>query len=105
MSLKNKTHDHPKFDLNESFKEELGGITQKYSQNISQSYLDELKDIRNESKNQREGEFMRVASIPVAIINQWRLEGFDYAEHTGQEIIQRLNAQDLGAFMTTEKKI
>lgn len=105
MSLKNKTHDHPKFDLNESFKEELGGITQKYSQNISQSYLDELKDIRNESKNQREGEFMRVASIPVAIINQWRLEGFDYAEHKGQEIIQRLNAQDLGAFMTTEKKI
>ena len=39
-------------------------VFRKHTQNISQSFLDDLKDARNASKDQDEGDYMRVASIP-----------------------------------------
>ena len=80
-------------------------VYRKHTQDISQAFLDYLKDSRNASKDQSEGEFMRVASIPVAVVEQWQREGFNIYEATGPEIVKRLKDQNLDAFMATEKRI
>lgn len=79
--------------------------TAKHTQNISQAFLDDLKDVRNASTSKREGEFMRVASIPVSVVEQWKREGFCIHEHTGAEIVQRMHNQDLTAFLATDKRV
>ena len=80
-------------------------LIQKSTQQISQAFLDDLKDQRNESTRGREGEFMRVASIPTAVIEQWSREGFNVYEETGAAIVKRLYDQNLDAFMATDKRI
>ena len=78
-------------------------VTRKHTQVITQNFLDDLKDARNQSKSRREGEFMRVASIPTAVVEQWMREGFNIYEASGPEIVKRLKAQNLDAFFATEK--
>lgn len=85
--------------------QEGNNVVRKHTQEISQAFLDDLKDSRNASKDQREGEFMRAASIPVAVHEQWLREGFDLYQATGPEIIKRLRDQNLDYFLATEKRI
>jgi hypothetical protein len=85
--------------------EEGDGLVRKHTQKITQAFLDDLKDSRNESTSKKEGEFMRAASIPVAVIEQWTREGFDVYEATGKEIIKRLRDQNLDYFLATDKRI
>jgi len=84
---------------------EHGGLTQKHSQNITQTFLDDLKDARNESNKQRAGEMHRIASIPTVIVERWMREGFDLWKASGPEIVRKLHAEDLGLLMATEKRI
>lgn len=81
------------------------GVVRKHTQNITQNFLDDLKDARTASKNQKEGEYMRVASIPTAVVEQWMREGFNIYEASGKEIVKRLREQHLDYFLTTEKRI
>ena len=83
------------------------GVFRKHEQNIPQSFLDDLKEQRNASKSQREGEYMRVASIPTVIVEKWMREGFDImsGEHSAHEIVRKLKAENLEAFLTTEKSV
>ena len=87
------------------FIEEGDGLVRKHTQKITQAFLDDLKDSRNESTSKKEGEFMRAASIPVSVIEQWTREGFDVYEATGKEIIKRLRDQNLDYFLATDKRI
>ena len=80
-------------------------LVKKHTQNISQAFLDDLKDARNESTTRLEGDYMRVASIPTVVAEQWLREGFNIYEETGTAIVKRLQEQDLTAFMTTDKRI
>lgn len=80
-------------------------IVQKSTQQISQAFLDDLKDQRNESTKGPAGDFMRVASIPTGVIEQWSREGFNIYEETGTAIVKRLHDQNLDAFLTTDKRI
>ena len=57
-------------------------LTIKKTQYIPPSFLDKLKREREDSLNQTEGEFMRVASVPVAVHEQWLREGFDMMKET-----------------------
>jgi hypothetical protein len=91
-------------NVNTDFIAEHGGLTMKNTQHIDQKWLDRLKDVRNNSGKQREKEFMRVASIPNAVVDQWLRDGFNIYEESGKEIVKRLRAQNLDYFMTTEKK-
>jgi|TARA_R110000744_G_scaffold77106_1_gene152376 hypothetical protein len=88
-----------------TFTSEHGGITQKHTQHISQSFLDDLKDARNESGSKPTGEMMRVASIPTAVVEKWMREGFNLWEADGKEIVKKLKAEHLDMFLTTEKRI
>ena len=88
-----------------AFLEEGDGLMRQHSQKISQSFLDDLKDSRNVSKDSKSGDLMRAASIPVAVIEQWTREGFNIYEATGKEIIKRLRDQNLDYFLATDKSI
>jgi len=81
------------------------GLIRKHTQQISQSFLDDLKDARNESTSKPMGEFHRVASIPTVVVEKWLREGFNIWEASGPEIVKRLKAENLDAFMATEKRI
>ena len=50
---------------------------------------------------------MRVASIPTVIVEKWMKEGFNIFDQNvdGKDIIKRLKAEGLEAFLTTEKSI
>jgi hypothetical protein len=80
----------------------------QHSQHITQEFLDDIKDQRNQSAGRREGNFMRVASIPTSVVEQWMREGFNIMSDkniTGKEIVARLKAESLDAFLTTDKQI
>jgi|TARA_B110000211_G_scaffold233285_1_gene299079 hypothetical protein len=82
-----------------------GDLIAKHTQNISQAFLDDLKDAKHDSAKAPIGDMMRVASIPTAVIEQWTREGFNIYEESGKAIIKRLREQSLDAFITTEKRI
>ena len=48
---------------------------------------------------------MRVASVPVAVHEQWLREGFDMFKESARDIVKRLQDQDLQAFITTKKQV
>jgi len=89
------------------FSEEAGNLVRTDSQQISQGFLDDLKDKRNQSTNQLEGDFQHVASIPVIFVEKWKKEGFDIMDGSVpfKEIIKKLKAENLDGFMATEKSV
>lgn len=87
------------------FMQQAGETVRKHTQHISQAFLDDLKDARNESTQKPMGEFHRVASIPTAVVEKWLREGFDIWEASGPEIVKKLQAEDLQMFMATERKV
>lgn len=79
-----------------------------YAQNqqaIPHSFLDRLKEQRQQSASRPEGDYMKVASIPVIIVEKWKSEGFDINHKTTKEIVARLKAEHLDDFIATEKRI
>tara|TARA_R110002153_G_scaffold39175_2_gene112961 strand:- start:653 stop:970 length:318 start_codon:yes stop_codon:yes gene_type:complete len=80
-------------------------FTIQHSQHIPQSFIDDIRYQRENSLNQKEGEFMRVASVPVQVHEQWLREGFDMMNETPKAILMRLKQQDLNAFITTKKQV
>jgi len=90
---------------NTDFIFEVGDITRKHTQNISQTFLDDLKDARNESSSKPMGDFHRVASIPTVVVEKWMREGFDLWQATGKDIVARLKRENLDAFMATDRKV
>lgn len=93
--------------IDTAYGSDADGVFRKHEQNIPQSFLDDLKEQRNASKSQREGDYMRVASIPTVIVEKWMREGFDImsGEHSAHEIVRKLKAENLEAFLTTEKSV
>jgi hypothetical protein len=93
--------------INTEYDCDVGGVFQKHTQHLSNQFLNSLKDQRNESTKHREGEFMRVASIPTIVVEKWMREGFDVfsGEHSAADIVKRLKAENLEAFLTTEKSV
>ena len=76
-----------------------------HHQNISKAFLDSTKIAREDSLNHKEGDYMRVASVPVVVHEQWLREGFDMMKEPAKAILMRLKTQDLHAFITTKKQV
>lgn len=91
--------------VQDDFLQDGDRVIRKNTQHISQAFLDDLKDARNESSGKPTGEFMRVASIPTVVVEKWMREGFNVWEASGQEIVKRLKAENLDAFLATDKKL
>jgi hypothetical protein len=87
---------------------QVGDSAIHFSQDIPQWHLDNLKDQRHNSSQTKEGDFMKVASIPVAVVEKWKREGFDILSDrniTGKQIVNKLKSENLDAFLTTEKSL
>ena len=86
---------------------DVGGVFRQHTQDITDDFLTGLKEQRNTSKDQREGEYMNVATIPTIVVEQWMREGFNImtGEHSAAEIVKRLKQENLHAFLTTEKSV
>lgn len=87
------------------FDENAEGLVIQTSQHIPDSFLRDLKEERFESKHRKSGEYMRVASIPVAVVDKWKREGFDFDNAPIKDIIQKLRMENLDVFITTDKAI
>lgn len=92
-------------DQQVAFDENSEGLVIERYQEIPQSFLDRLKAERDNSSSVREGETMRVASIPVAIVEQWMRQGYDFYNATAAELVAKLKQENLDYFITTEKQI
>jgi len=93
------------FDAEGNLTVNVDGLAVREDQHIPQSFLDDLKNAREDSVRERAREFHHVASIPVAVVNKWMREGFDIYEATIPEIMTRLRAEHLDAFIATKKRI
>lgn len=92
-------------DQKATIHENTDGLYIERVQAISQEYIDSLKAQRDESKHRREGEFMRVCSVPVAIVEKWKREGFDMMHEPAKAIVARLQLENLDYFITTDKQV
>jgi len=79
----------------------------KREQHIPQSFLDRLKTERDATEVQRMGDFHRVASIPVAVVEKWMREGFNIYDKNikASDVLKKLRNEQLDAFITTTKRI
>lgn len=92
-------------DLKVDFDENQDGLIIQKSQNITQEYLDSLKEHRFESKRRPSGDYLRVASIPVVVIEKWMREGFDFYNEPASKIVAKLKADGLDGLLTTDKQV
>jgi hypothetical protein len=77
----------------------------KREQDIPDAHISQLKADKIDTLHDRMGDFYRVASIPVSIVEKWAREGFLIEEHNIHQILNRLRAEHLDAFITTRKAI
>lgn len=75
------------------------------SQEIPSEFLDGLKSERLASASIREGEFHHVADVPAAVWDLWTCQGLNPNGMSAREIVAKLNADDLGVFVTTSKAL
>ena len=91
--------------INTEYRDEVDGIIRRHTQEIPQSFLDELADNRFEMRGKTERDLMRVASVPTVIIEQWMREGFNAYKAPVREVKRRLWEQNLEHFIATDKRI
>lgn len=97
--------DHPRIsDVGYGFEEELGDLFITNSQDITDDYMDGLKDERLNSANPAK-DLHKVASVPVVVVEKWLREGFDIYRESARAILKRLRQENLGAFITSNKRI
>ena len=80
-------------------------FTLKSEQVIPSAFIDDLRDQRYASHDSREGNFMKVASIPVVIHEKWLREGFDLFKEKHKTVLAKLKSENLDAFIATDKKL
>lgn len=92
-------------NINVNFDENSEGLVIKKSQEITQEYLDSLKEARFNSKNAPSSEYHRAASIPVVIVEKWMKEGYDVFNEPVAKSLAKLKAEGLDYFITTDKAL
>lgn len=92
-------------DAGVDFHENSEGLVIERYQEIPQRFIDDLRAEKANSKSVREGDYMRVASIPVVVVEKWVNEGFDFWNASAKEILAKLRVENLDYFITTEKQV
>jgi hypothetical protein len=92
-------------DTELEFGQNADGVFEKRTQAIPDDFLDTLKSERHAKSMLRSREFNRVASVPTFVVELWNRQGFDFYRMTPREIVNKLNADELGSFVTTPKSV
>ena len=85
--------------------ENVGELAIKRQQFIPQSFMDDIREQRENSLSQPCGDMMHVARIPVAVIDKWDREGFDYNRAPIEDILRKLQLDQLEGFIATKKRV
>ena len=93
------------FDVAGGFVSDVGDLVYSRTQDIPHEFLDGLRDARIASSNVREGEMMRVASLPVSLVELWLAQGFNVYREPNRTIVKRLREHNLEAFLATSKRV
>ena len=94
---------HNLIDQQVKFDENAEGLVIERCQAIPDQFLKGLKDERDSNRNSAAGDMHRVASIPVAVVEKWMREGRDFNNASVKEILGWLKAENLDAFITSDK--
>jgi hypothetical protein len=74
-------------------------------QNIPDWYLDQLKDDKIESANAPAGDFHRIASIPVALVEKMQMAGVDPYKAPVKDIVKWIKNHAFDKFLTSSKSL
>ncbi len=88
-------HDDPMTD-------QLGFV---HTQHIPDDFVAALKRDKMDSARAPTGDFYRVASIPVSVVEDLLLKGYDVHKEPVRDTIRMLKLFGLDAFITTDKRI
>lgn len=93
-------------DATWSIDENLDGLLIRKDQEITAEFLDGLKEDRLNSRNKAQ-DFHKAASIPTVVVEKWMREGFNIFDSNikAEDILKRLRAEGLDAFIATEKRL
>ena len=97
MKLLNPTldfHEHGELDL-----------AIEHTQEIPQSFLDQLKEARDGSVSSLAGNFHHAASIPVVVYEKWLREGYDAQKEPIKATLAKLRSEHLDYFIATNKRL
>lgn len=93
------------FDVDSRLVESAGDLAIRRVQEVPKEHLEMLGDIRDQHETGRLGEMHLVASVPVALVESWLRDGFDVFKETPAAVVARLRAENLDAFITTNRKV
>lgn len=88
-----------------SFEENANGLYIARHQVITDDFLTDLNNERIATANVRAGEHMKVASVPTSVWELWQRQGRDPQNASARQIVQWLRADNLHAFIATEKRV
>jgi hypothetical protein len=77
----------------------------KHEHDIPDDYISALKRDKVDELHLPTGDFFRVATLPIGIVEQWDREGFDISNAPIKDILARLRKHDVDAFITTNKRV
>lgn len=75
------------------------------TQLITDEFLQELADDRAMSREKPQSEYVRVASIPTALVETWQRQGFDIFKEPVRATVARLKQEGLEYFLATERSV
>jgi hypothetical protein len=80
-----------------------GDLVTKHQQYIPDEFLSDLRRERMNSVSTPAGEFHRVASIPVIVVEELTRRGIDIYRDSIQDILKMLRKIEAEAFITSNK--
>jgi hypothetical protein len=86
-------------------KQDADGLYRTNSQHIPDSFIKELQEQKTAGGYTDSGEMLKMASIPVVIVEQMMREGVDVYKAPIKDIIKWLRNNDMDHFLTTTKRI
>jgi hypothetical protein len=92
-------------DVNSTLVSRGDGLAIHREQTISDEFLDHLDSERLAASTVRAQDNLKVASVPVSVVEIWLRQGFDIYSAKPRDIVARLRKDGLDAFVTTNKKI
>lgn len=85
--------------------QDADGLYRTRTQKITNEFMQSLQDQRDAGGYTDSGEMLKMASIPVVIVEQMMKEGIDVYKSPIKDIIKWLKNNDMDHFLTTSKRI
>tara|TARA_B100000963_G_C22602807_1_gene661060 strand:+ start:930 stop:1226 length:297 start_codon:yes stop_codon:yes gene_type:complete len=92
-------------DTTTNIRQDTDGLWRTTQQEIPDSYLSQLAEERNDNGMTKSGEMMKMASIPVVVVEEMAKQGLDVYKAPIKDIIKWLKNNEMGHFITSDKRI